>query len=451
MRAAVPYAKSSAGTVSTAASAQLESRAPWPTILGSAIVAALGGVSCDGTAGSPSSAEAALVGGAWTDDWSGVLMLDQSCSATLVHPELLLYAAHCGTEFEHAIDADGVRFRIDSCEEVPMAAFGGTDLAYCWLVEAADMHETVPPVSGCEVDYVRPGALVHLVGYGDNGRDGFGTKHEGTAMIDAVADEIAVVDDAVHTCGGDSGGPAFIEVQSGESSAFRLAGILSAGASYDCEGISYYTPVAPFVRWLEETTALDVTPCTDASGDWAPTPDCRSHAPRAAVGRSRFGGGLAELCGPAVDLEPVDHVPPVVEISVTESLDATATVMVISADEGWGVREVAVEVQAAGEVVWRRSRAGPSGDLPISSLDPTRQHVVTGIATDFADNVGLSDSVVLEAEPDASNCASAGALHTGEPGSLRWLCLGWIGLAMRRWTRARRPLSRMLARRVGPG
>ncbi|MEX1362054.1 MAG: trypsin-like serine protease [Nannocystaceae bacterium] len=244
---------------------------------------------------------------------SAVALLSERslCSGTLIHPRLVVYAAHCGTGFSQVRFGESVRgaglqwvVPVEHCDAFPGAAVGeGNDVAYCALAEAVDDVPIVPPLLGCEREQLRPGAVVSLVGFGLTEYGSSGTKREAVASLRGLTDahEAWIGGDGVDTCQGDSGGPAFLRLDDGT---WRVFGITSWGEV--CGGGGYYSLVSRAIPWLEQQTGLDLSPCTEADGSWAPGPGCAGVPIEPGEGHGQWGQGCAggptsgalDVCGP---------------------------------------------------------------------------------------------------------------------------------------------------------
>ncbi|WP_437959444.1 S1 family peptidase [Sorangium sp. So ce119] len=432
------------------------SRAGQRAGLTAAAVAMLG---CSGAASSSADdvvAHAApIYNGAPTSAWSGVVALDEVCTGVLIHPEVVLYAAHCGTGFVSARASSGASRAVDACWMHPEAAFYGTDIAICRLAEAFDDVEVIPPVLGCEEDAITPGADVLMVGYGahDDQDHGLGIKRAAPAKIEDVGAEIVVRSAGVGTCAGDSGGPALVRV---DGRAWRVAGVLSAGETYDCgDGPSYYTPVAGFVQWIEQQTRCDVSPCGAPSGQWAPSPDCRDHDGAAAEDpvAGRVSGPFSSTCGEPFGGDVADVWPPSVRIearsrTLVASEQGTASVEIAArvSDTGWGVRQA--ELSIVDEL--GRPRARESHSLGADAFGPFDLEIgsyeIRLVARDFAENTaeGRASVEVVALDAPAGGCGisrPAGA-SSGAP---RWM-LAALGVIHGVRRAARRPRGARPAR-----
>ncbi|MCB9567003.1 MAG: trypsin-like serine protease [Myxococcales bacterium] len=113
---------------------------------------------------------------------SAVAMLDQAseslfCTGSLVHPQVVLLAAHCidpnyswatpgyAAFGEHA-DAPAFKVPVERCGFHPKWMNQDFDLAACVLAEPVDGVPIVPLLMGCEADQLAPGSEVTIVGFG---------------------------------------------------------------------------------------------------------------------------------------------------------------------------------------------------------------------------------------------------------------------------------------------
>ncbi|MCH9686020.1 MAG: trypsin-like serine protease, partial [Deltaproteobacteria bacterium] len=160
-----------------------------------------------------------------------------SCTGTLVHPRLVVYAAHCGDDVpwirfgDRIEDAPGFEVVPQMCQTHPVGQFGfGTDAAFCRLAEPVEGIPIAPPLMGCEADAaLQVGQPVTVAGYGtsDDELEPYGIKRYLDTQITALSwDEVFIGGEDEGVCYGDSGGPTYARTADGS---WRSFGITSWG------------------------------------------------------------------------------------------------------------------------------------------------------------------------------------------------------------------------------
>ncbi len=208
------------------------------------------------------------------------------CTATLVHPKMITLAAHCIDEgtpvdvhFGDTRDHDdpGRSVAVESCHQKG-GQQAGEDFAYCILAEPVNDVSIIPILYGCELDKLQEGATVALVGFGNIDEDTpspGGHKRWVEAPVAKVETKTIDLGESGHSnCFGDSGGPAYIQMDDGSWRVFGATSTSYVVNNVACanEGTWALTPY--YVPWIEEDSGLDVTPCFDADGTWNPGPTC---------------------------------------------------------------------------------------------------------------------------------------------------------------------------------
>jgi V8-like Glu-specific endopeptidase len=247
--------------------------------------------------------------------WPTTVSLGGSCTGTLVHPQVVLYAAHCGDDYssvrfgEKVSGSGGRSVATSFCEVYPSGGPGdGHDFAFCKLAQPVNDVPIVPIAMGCETDEIAAGKAVTMVGFGEADNGPYGVKRWVNSTVSSISsqDEVFIGGGGKDTCQGDSGGPVFMQVDDGNTSSWRVFGITSYGGA--CGGGGYYSQMHIGVPWFEDMAGVDLTPCHDADGTWNPSADCTEFPLTPNVGSGTWangcsGGalsGASEMCGEGI-------------------------------------------------------------------------------------------------------------------------------------------------------
>ncbi|MCR9164035.1 MAG: trypsin-like serine protease [Nannocystaceae bacterium] len=365
------------------------------------------------------------------------------CTGTLIHPEIVVYAAHCGADIpsvwfgEQAFSGPGRNVPTAGCF-TNQAYFDGPgerheDWAFCRLAEPVHDVPIVPPLMGCETTLLTPGREVTVVGFGLDENDDSGTKRQGVTQLQWITEDGAVLagNGEVGSCYGDSGGPIYIQLP---DESWRVFGIVSGGQA--CGFPAWYATVHTAIPTIEEETGIDVTPCHYTGGGWNPSPACGNAPIEPWNGSGKTwadgcaGGPVVSevaTCGPSFD-DALDEAGP--EATIIEP--AWGDVFESDADSGFA--SVDIEVEAA-DLPSGVERVGLriNGELVDGGLDrdppfrwgavalPSGVWELSAVATDWAGNetvaaavmIGVDEQPPAMPKPEGSTGADDGS--TGDP------------------------------------
>jgi len=374
----------------------------------------------------------AIIGGGPSNAcaWPSTVFLE-NCTGTLIHPEIVVYAAHCGDDRERVWfgedissgtveDGQGFSVETEYCMinpdyllQQPIGPSRAADYAFCKLAEPVLDVPIVPPVMGCETTALLSGTPVTLVGFGASDQDTFGVKFEVETVLHYIDDwGVAVIGgDGFSPCAGDSGGPAFMQVPDGS---WRSFGIVSGPNFGNCSDAMWFPTIYSAIPFIESNSGIDVSACHHSHGEWNPSPTCGDFPTEPWDGEGKSwadgcaGGPTAtadDTCGPPFD-PAEDLAGPVTTITAPEDRarfdteDGERTVVVdVTAEAMDAISGVAhVSLVINGNPVDGSTLLGPPYLWPITL--PPGVWEIESLATDWADNEATSMLVVVGVDED---------------------------------------------------
>jgi V8-like Glu-specific endopeptidase len=368
--------------------------------------------------------------------WPSVVMVTGDgtlCSATLIHPKVVMFAAHCGdtnkvVRFGDS-DVSAKTRQVEYCKTNP--GYNGsqsTDWAYCVLQQEVTEIPFTPVGYGCEVQqYYYNGADIAIIGFGNNtGDTGAGRKRWGwTYISNASGTRFDVGGNNSETiCSGDSGGPSMIRYDDGSWHVYGIASTKNDDTCSSAKGT--HSLAVNAVEWIEQDSDIDVTVCHDLAGNWDPGPLCGNFF----NGQPALGyGSWNEWCPDATALEWsatcgtdfgqfAESNPPTLEIlfptdgQVFDTDPSMFDISVMAQDDSGLPVEVEIDVD-------NMLVGSPSSDNPALFPNATfycGEYTIHAHGTDFWGNLGHSEPVTFTVAGACNNSGDGDGDGDGDPG-----------------------------------
>lgn len=226
-------------------------------------------------------ATARIVNGQSTSDYEAVGVVNNGCTGTLIAPDIVLTAAHCVEadgggyigDTEGTFETNGTVYRTTKITVHPN--YNPNDFGAGYDISIMKLERAAEGVVPHDINRMAPavGQTLTLVGFGETGTStsgsngDFGNKTVGQTDIDAVTETHIAWNfdshDESNTAPGDSGGPAFLEV----NGKLVVAGITSGGDGdpHSLGDYSFDTRVDTLASWIDQVAGT--TGDTGGGGD----------------------------------------------------------------------------------------------------------------------------------------------------------------------------------------
>ncbi|WP_434427152.1 trypsin-like serine protease [Nannocystis pusilla] len=349
-----------------------------------------------------------------TCGWPTTVSMLGQCTGTLVHPEVVIFAAHCGSGYSGVLLGESIngpkrQVPTEFCQTFPGGGPGnGQDFAFCKLSQPQLDIPIVPILMGCETDILQPGQQVTIVGFGNADTGPYGIKREVVTTINSITgnNEVDIGGNGKDSCQGDSGGPVFVQLADGS---WRVFGITSYGGACGTGGM--YSQMHRGIDWFEQQSGIDLTPCHNADGTWNPTPACKGFPLNPGVTNGDWGtgcgggevGGQSVTCGSAACDEAADMEGPTVSVlspadetvlmspDMAENVSTSISIGATDNAGGCGVKEVRLLIN--GNDIGGVDIAEPYDFTNVSF--PTGCWEVGAKAIDWVGNEGQAEPITL--------------------------------------------------------
>lgn len=211
-----------------------------------------------------------------TGEWLNTVAIGNNkrifCTGTAINPKLVITAAHClkGEKpkgLRVYVGSGVMNGQVKGEYEVSRASYSPLydandesdhDVGYLVLKKSLDLPKEsfIPAATSPDEikELIAVGKKTHIVGFGEIENGSYGLKYETTTAIKSVGKtEIFIGGNGRDSCYGDSGGPAFGQLQTGE---WRVYGVVSRGKGCGNGGI--WGLIHANICWIQDSSGIDL-------------------------------------------------------------------------------------------------------------------------------------------------------------------------------------------------
>lgn len=212
-----------------------------------------------------------------------------ACTGTLVHPRVVIFAAHCQVVEKVIFGPDPLASNTTIYTEVvkqgtnPKYLGAGSiaqDFGYAVLKDPVKGFPITPIAQGCELAALqKQGTKVNFVGFSrNNQKNNPPLQRWANSTVTRIGG--GVIDSGgqgVTGCPGDSGGPLMARLPDGS---WRTIGVTSViyPDEHACGKANGYNSFSQarqaMIDWVEKESGVDITPCFDSQGQPTPSEAC---------------------------------------------------------------------------------------------------------------------------------------------------------------------------------